>query len=368
MPNTVTTPNPLPRPVIARHLIPVELQARIGTLAHAVNAYLLAGEQGTSRRFAFWTGQRHDIVAPHLSRLYRNNVISRVPAAHRRGFVYFFQPAVNVRRVSATESVVTAPTTAATPVAVPTTAHLPRPRHTPVAVNGERTFGVEIECLGDQQAICRAMRQAGLSCEVEGYNHATRTHWKVVTDSSVHGGSGLVGCELVSPVLCGADGEREVELACTALRAAGVRINRSCGLHVHQGNAETWDAARRGRLFRAYGAIEPVIDSFMPPSRRNGNVYCASCRDRDMHDTRYFKLNASLRNLRTPQTVEFRQHSGTFEAPKVLAWVRFTRAMMDADLEQLSRCTTLVQVLGVLNLRPEDVTYFIRRQAHFNNI
>ena len=54
--------------------------------------------------------------------------------------------------------------------------------------NNERDFGVEIEFLRPsqttQEEIANALRGMGVECRVEGYNHTTRTHWKIVSDSS----------------------------------------------------------------------------------------------------------------------------------------------------------------------------------------
>ena len=70
-----------------------------------------------------------------------------------------------------------------------------------------RTFGVEIECIGITSAVaCEAIRAAGLTCEIEGYNHNTRDHWKIVTDGSVRDNRGNPGIEVVSPILRGTAG------------------------------------------------------------------------------------------------------------------------------------------------------------------
>lgn len=69
-----------------------------------------------------------------------------------------------------------------------------------------RTFGVELEIVhGNKRQLRNAIRRRGVACEIEGYNHATRTNWKIVSDASVIG-----GYELVSPVLKGERGLAEV--------------------------------------------------------------------------------------------------------------------------------------------------------------
>jgi len=61
-----------------------------------------------------------------------------------------------------------------------------------------RRFGVEFEAYNvTKSVLCRALNAAGIACEVETYNHTTRRHWKIVTDSSLSGNNTF---ELVSPI------------------------------------------------------------------------------------------------------------------------------------------------------------------------
>ena len=63
-------------------------------------------------------------------------------------------------------------------------------------------FGIEIEAYNcNMERLARELREAGIHVAVEGYNHATRDHWKLVTDSSLQGNNTF---ELVSPILVGA--------------------------------------------------------------------------------------------------------------------------------------------------------------------
>lgn len=244
-----------------------------------------------------------------------------------------------------------------------------------VAIN--RTFGIEFEILvpynlvpnGDaQQWLASQLRARGINIQAEGYNHAIRSHWKVVMDSSVNA-MGYYGMEVVSPLLTGERGEENVREVCGALQAIGCVVNRSCGTHVHQGAAD-YSPVQRQQIWNAYATVEPLIDSVMPPSRRNGNMYCMTCRGRDIDTTRYVKLNASRVQGRH-QTVEFRQHGGTTEASKILPWVRFTRAMMEVAREttgaaSLAASPNLSVLLERLNLSETDKAFFLARAARFN--
>lgn len=216
------------------------------------------------------------------------------------------------------------------------------------AFSFDRTFGVEMEIIHESESKIRtAIRNVGVECEIEGYNHDTRTHWKIVSDASVDG-----GFEVVSPVLKGGGGLDELEKVCNALVSAGVRIRKCCGLHVHLGTDDFKTDIRVWKnLYKNYAALERTIDSFMPPSRRH-NQYCRSMRVCDWNakiesaanlrmlenavtgGSRYFKLNSQ--SYWRHKTVEFRQHSGSVEFEKVRNWILFC-----ARFVEFSRCNTV---------------------------
>ena len=208
--------------------------------------------------------------------------------------------------------------------------------------NEERTFGVEIEfTTASRETVARLMKQKGLLAEVEGYNHFTRRHWKLITDSSC-------GFELVSPVLKGRDGLNQLRLATEALAEAGAKVDRRCGLHVHH-DINDLDAKQAANIYALYIKLEKTIDSFLPKSRRaDNNQYCGSLfrhsnqqRVLDqlktvntMEDinnifrTRYVKLN--IESYVKYGTIEFRQHSGTIEFEKMYNWILLTQQMVEA--------------------------------------
>lgn len=223
----------------------------------------------------------------------------------------------------------------------------------------KRTFGVEIEFLIDgsegARRVVREMRQRGLECYQEDYNHVTRTWWKVTTDASVDGPGFVHGLEMVSPPLAGLDGMIQLQLACEALQAAGAKINTTCGLHVHH-HAEDFENTTFANLAMMYLRFENTLDSIMSRSRRgNDNQYCQSItqwagyRERyhgvkleDAKDVdalvdffdgdRYYKLN--FLSYRAHSTIEFRQHQGTVEFPKIANWVVLTQTMVQRAIDR----------------------------------
>lgn len=213
-------------------------------------------------------------------------------------------------------------------------------------------FGVEIEAYNcSRERLARELRDAGIQVSVEGYNHDTRNHWKLVTDSSLEGRDTF---ELVSPILVGEEGLKELETVCWVLDACDVKVNESCGFHVHM-DASDFNMDAWKNLALSYKHIERIIDSFMPRSRRD-NRYCKSMRSlseariaraatiRDLQqafdNNRYYKVN--LEAYSRHRTVEFRQHSGTINFAKMEKWIRFLNGLIIfAQAGQLSSRTTL---------------------------
>jgi hypothetical protein len=219
-----------------------------------------------------------------------------------------------------------------------------------------RTFGVEMEFFGcTPQAVVREFTSRGLDCRYEGYNHQNRPHWKIVTDASVNRtgtGDARSGLELVSPILAGEEGFRQLQLACEALTAAGAKVDRTCGVHAHHGTDDL-DAASIARIIANYAGGQQFIDSLLPPSRRSGrhNIYCQPYDARMVEEilahsqrrhvsrqmmshqggTRY--RNVNLESLSRHGTVEFRQHSGSTEYDKIANWVRFGQAIIAKSRE-----------------------------------
>ena len=212
----------------------------------------------------------------------------------------------------------------------------------------ERKFGIEIECYGTtKRKVKNAIQRKGINIESEYYNHSTRSYWKIVDDASISAQG--ESFEVVSPILIGADGLRQLKLVCEALEECGAKVNKSCGVHVHF-DANNMEVADFKNLFKNYARSEKVIDSFIPHSRRgNNNTYCKSvlqkyrtltktetmidtCHSVEDMDTvinngnRYKKVN--LKSYFRHGTVEFRQHSGTIEYTKIRNWILFLHSLV----------------------------------------
>jgi len=207
-----------------------------------------------------------------------------------------------------------------------------------------RNFGLEIEHNGcSLNATARAIRDAGLPCQNSGYTHRVTSDWKAVHDGSC-------GNEAVSPILSGTEGFAQVSAVMRALTAAGGRVDRRCGMHVHIDMAGL-TGEQIARFVALYVHHQADIDNLMPPSRV-GNYYARTIAESELvtitdafrtagttpsnwsQDRRYKTLNV----MAFPKygTMEVRQHQGTLNPQKARAWVLFLLAMV--EVARLDRC------------------------------
>lgn len=218
------------------------------------------------------------------------------------------------------------------------------------------TFGVEIECLvpyTQRRGLQAKMTAAGVNCVDIGRYHSglNRTAWKIERDGSLLGDANNDTIEFVSPPLTlDTAGFEQVEKVCRVFEQIGASVNRTCGLHVHIGVGNLPVAAIR-KLAELYARHEGLIDQLIPPSRRaNANHYCQSIATmvnytalarantvRDIsyavsRDSKHVKLNLS--SFWRYSTVEFRHHSGTVDASKIIKWVSFCAKMVETAIRE----------------------------------
>ena len=237
------------------------------------------------------------------------------------------------------------------------------------------TFGIEIECINlDPYQLQELCERSGIAIQRENYNHTTRETYKIVTDGSLQGNNAY---EVVSPVLKGAKGENEIKTLCDNIQQTSARVNTSCGLHVHIGAAGlTMNTIKN--VYINYYRLECIIDSFMPRSRRgSNNNYCRTlqnifdfeakidrCDDCDeiawvFRGDRYFKVNAC--SYARHKTIEFRQHSGTIEAEKILMLATFVRKLV--EYSKTKRVENVQTIDDIEFLTETEKEYFKNRKA-----
>lgn len=218
-------------------------------------------------------------------------------------------------------------------------------------MNENRTYGIEMEMASSKsreelaQIIQNAIYRFGHTCTAAGYHHSTnglnRTAWEVKSDASINTEAGFYNqAEVVTPVLKGKRGLEILKAVCEAIEPH-VKINRSCGLHVHHAVAQDEDLRK---VVNGWIRIEKTVMLCLPKSRRN-NKFCKRIAIKGLipentsvrnwwianRMKRYSALNLESYWLR--QTVEIRCHSGSVDFEKVSNWTLATQAFVERSLQ-----------------------------------
>lgn len=245
-----------------------------------------------------------------------------------------------------------------------------------------KTFGIELEFIGNASEVLRQCRIAGLTVRDErnAYNHSTVSYWKIVPDGSLSHGA-----ELVSPILRGNDGFRQLKAAFIALNAAGATFTRETGMHVHHGGKLSGVTRQNAAdIAIAYNEAQSLIDAIMPYHRTTYNTYC---QPRDAYTInqylasgtfhffpRYSHVNLSAYDYVTHNnagrgeersTLEFRQHNGTQHYQAAANWVRFGQCLIAAVCSGYAIDTAhgLSEFLASIDCEPRTIEYYVRRSG-----
>lgn len=265
-----------------------------------------------------------------------------------------------------------------------------------------RRFGIELEILHENNAseVAEMIRERGIECHDEYYNHRSREHWKIVSDASVYGRN-MNGMEVVSPPLSGQAGIDEVRKMGRILVAIGAKVNGRCGYHCHI-EADELTTRELRNVVANFVRRERIVETLVPPSRLS-NSYCRSItrigynedtneeyliesirsrrarntliQDANPYGCRYYKMN--LRSLARHGTIEFRYHSGTCNPSKIVNHVMFCLAFVEyykdvdnydavgheSDIRGATR-TMLTEMATVLPEATQNnfVNFYTRRQ------
>lgn len=247
--------------------------------------------------------------------------------------------------------------------------HSPSDAFTPVPMENVE-FGIELELstsssVTTSDVVNAISENATVSVlDLSGVPHSiaqARTDvWKVMDDGSLSCSLNNPDChkfELVSPILRGGDGLGVVDRVMRALgNIPSVKVNASMGYHVHV-NVESLSVAKLKNVCKNFTKYESAMDMLMPPSRR-ANTYCQSnklavakevvylaansqylhqqidaCTSRNqlgnlVSPGKYYKLNLQPLTSDRQPTIEFRQHSSTYQRDKVKNWIRFCVAFV----------------------------------------
>ncbi len=208
-----------------------------------------------------------------------------------------------------------------------------------------RTIGIEIEGAGISPGACKtALRGVGIPT-------SGRNGWKCKYD-----GSSGVDFEVASPALeVTSDWVEKTKEVCNALRNAGARVNRGCGIHVHV-DISDYSPAHVVRLGKLWVRLELAINNLLSRSRQT-NGFCKnnhgslnafanniSIADGNMDANsrgtvqatlraiqntagRYYKMN--LGSFGRHGTVEFRGHQGSLNGNKIAKWARLCLSVIE---------------------------------------
>lgn len=255
-------------------------------------------------------------------------------------------------------------------------------------IDDTHSWGIEIEFLRPssltQDQIAHKLTQAGIRCHSEGYHKQRRTYWKIVNDSTVCAtGSAFSGCnELVSPPLKGEEGINQVKKVCELLKEMNIKVNLTCGLHVHHELPEhgTLTAKIARNAICLYDKYQSKFNAMLPRSRRNcryarsfecneiQSLHSTSMRLWQSNNDRYKVVN--IHAYWRHGTLEFRQHSGTVDGDKILHWVSLTQKIMNKARSLASRRVSIWNHAYSsfeieLGITPHQKMYIEERVRHF---
>jgi hypothetical protein len=194
------------------------------------------------------------------------------------------------------------------------------------------TFGIELETTIPAGIIAVGGYHAGR--QIPGLPDG----WQSQSDSSIVCPIGHVSCEVVSPILKGADGLAQVKKVCEWLQAIGAKVNRSTGVHVHVGWAGDENSLKR--LASYVANYEKALYAASGTKSREEGHYCRPIREDYAYKNRFVEGRSdypitdryrllNLRNLQTKGTVEFRVFSGTINAGKAIGYIRIALALVE---------------------------------------
>lgn len=217
--------------------------------------------------------------------------------------------------------------------------------------------GIEIEFVTDGAPIVdiiNNLSENGIEVRQESYNHETRSWWKMTTDSSC-------GMELVSPILNDLT-YRSTRAAMSSIVNGGGTVNRQCGFHVH---IEPSIPTDRDDALQVVDLYNQAFDSILRPmlsASRLDNQYCRrfdvdDYPDDDDEDNRYVAVN--LTSLSRYGTIEFRQHQGTLNSTKALAWMQMMDTLTSVALGGGTKSHYVTALRAVLP--PHLYSYAINR-------
>lgn len=245
-----------------------------------------------------------------------------------------------------------------------------------------QTFGIEIETTGiGRERTAKAIaahfgttaRHIGLHLDDWKVPMPDGRHWTVERDGSVTDPS----AEVVSPV-CRYEDIEMVQAVVRAIRAAGAKADRSCGIHIHIGLGEHTPQSLR-RLVNIVNAKEDLLTMALGITPERRERWCRpveqrfltelnrrkpttmdefariwyrqsggassdwrECARQHYDHSRYHLLNlhATFSTERPAHTIEFRAFNGTLHAGEIKAYIQLCLAISAQALSTKAASST----------------------------
>lgn len=199
------------------------------------------------------------------------------------------------------------------------------------------TFGCEFECFVPVTT----------NIEIGGYHRGRQIPglpegWNAQSDGSIMATPGYMGVEIVSPILNGLDGLKQVALVCQWLKRVGAKVNNSTGFHVHVGwvgeeqnlNCLGHLVANHEKgLYASTGTHSRENGTYAGSIKRDGNARRRFAGNTNEHVGRMRSLNITNLTGGTKRTVEFRLFAGTTNAAKAIGHIRMCLGLVHKCME-----------------------------------
>jgi hypothetical protein len=198
-------------------------------------------------------------------------------------------------------------------------------------------FGIEIE----------TMIKANNPTPIGGYHSGhsiswAPAGWTTQADGSIRAENGYKAMEVVSPILQGEDGLRQVIEVVDALKHSrrDCQVNNTCGIHVHiDGNIFSTEAVER--LIKLFAQVQDAVFGSNGEKAlwRQDNQYCRRITEGmgidQVATSRYYALNISNWYARRlgKNTVEFRCFASTLDIDLIFAIISLCIGLALAAVE-----------------------------------
>lgn len=207
----------------------------------------------------------------------------------------------------------------------------------------DRAVGIEIECFG--------------KLDRETMRESLPVWTRIESDGSLNCPAGNRTHE-IRALLVRREMEPRLHRLCRLVSAMGLKVNKSCGFHVHfdfRGHSlsDVVKVARRADKWLA------AMAELVPASRRDNTF----CKFGTSQSDRYHAVN--LCSFSKHSTLEIRLHSGTVDYSKILAWIRLCELVLAMKTAPKTGQDCLT-VLNSLPLAEHDRAYWLARHRALN--